>query len=154
MDASQAALLLSQAAAYDNRTVNESAARAWAEALHDVPYADAREAVVAHYRESRQWMMPADVHDRVKAVQRDRVLAGMHVLRSAEIEAPEMDKYIEWERAVRAELRAGATALDADRAACEHIGHKRPAAEVVENMRKVAQVHPWAGPGIPDQISW
>ncbi|MEU5596611.1 hypothetical protein [Streptomyces sp. NPDC020298] len=50
MNAAEAARLLGHAAAFDNRTVGEAAARAWAAALHDIPYdQDAIDAVTAFY---------------------------------------------------------------------------------------------------------
>lgn len=50
MNASEAARLLGHAAAFDNRTVGEAAARAWAAALSDIPYdQDVIDAVIAFY---------------------------------------------------------------------------------------------------------
>lgn len=50
MNAAEAARLLGHAAAFDNRTVGEAAARAWAAALNDIPYdQDVIDAVTAFY---------------------------------------------------------------------------------------------------------
>jgi hypothetical protein len=66
--------LLTTAAAYDRRTVGEADAIAWHAAIGDLPFEDSRAAVVAHYRESREWLMPADVRQRVKEARRERIL--------------------------------------------------------------------------------
>lgn len=50
MTPAEAARLLGHAAAFDNRTVGEAAARGWASALHDIPLdQDAIDAVIAFY---------------------------------------------------------------------------------------------------------
>jgi hypothetical protein len=68
MNRSEAALLLGHCAAFDNRTVGEADATAWASALHDVPYdSDARAAVAAFYGtppkdpSQRLWIQPHNV---------------------------------------------------------------------------------------------
>lgn len=63
--------LLGLCASYDNRNVDDSALYAWFRAVGDLPFADCETAVIAHYRESREWIMPADVRTRVKRAQRD-----------------------------------------------------------------------------------
>ena len=73
MNASEAALLLGMCASFDRRTIGEADARAWALVLADVALDDAQHAVAAHYAESRDWIMPADVRRRVKAMRRDRL---------------------------------------------------------------------------------
>jgi hypothetical protein len=65
--------LLSVAAAFDRRTTGESDVIAWHAAVGDLDFADSRTAVIAHYQQSRDWVMPADVRTRVKAMRRDRL---------------------------------------------------------------------------------
>lgn len=65
--------ILAVAAAYDRRTIGEADSEAWEAAVGDLPFRDARDAVVAHYRESREWVMPSDIRQRVKAVQAERL---------------------------------------------------------------------------------
>lgn len=65
--------LLSVAAAFDRRTVGKSDAMAWHAALGDLQFEDSRQAVVGHYRDTREWIMPADIRTRVKAIRRDRI---------------------------------------------------------------------------------
>lgn len=68
MNRSEAALLLGHCAAFDNRTVGEADATAWASALHDMPYDnDARAAVASFYGTApkdpsqRLWIQPHNV---------------------------------------------------------------------------------------------
>jgi hypothetical protein len=68
MTPAEAQNLLSVAAAFDNRKPSEEAAIAWSHALADLPYGDCRDAVVAHYRTSSEWLMPAKVIAEVKRV--------------------------------------------------------------------------------------
>lgn len=59
--APEAAALLAMSAQFDNRKPSADAARGWAKALERVDFRDASDAIVAHYRESSDWIMPADV---------------------------------------------------------------------------------------------
>lgn len=65
--------LLTVAAAFDRRSVGEGDAMAWHATLGDLDFEDSKQAVIAHYRDSREWIMPADVRTRVKAMRRDRL---------------------------------------------------------------------------------
>lgn len=58
--------LLTCAAAYDRRTIGETDVAAWTLAIGDLPFADAQAAIVAHYSETTDWLMPAHVRTRVK----------------------------------------------------------------------------------------
>jgi hypothetical protein len=66
--------LLTTAAAFDRRTVGEADVIAWQSAVGDLDFPDARDAVVQHYRATRDWIMPSDVRRLVKAI-RDARLA-------------------------------------------------------------------------------
>jgi len=68
--------LLTVAAAFDRRTVGEGDAVAWHAALGDLDFADSRAAVVGHYRDRRDWIMPSDIRARVKAIRVARLDAG------------------------------------------------------------------------------
>lgn len=75
MTPAEAAALLTVAAAYDNRKPDRDQAQAWAMALEDYRFEDAREAVVRHYRATTDWLMPKHVIDGVKRIRFDRVSA-------------------------------------------------------------------------------
>lgn len=64
-------------ALYDNRKIGDPDTLAWYQVIGDLPAADCKTAVIAHYRESRERMMPADVRQRVKAMRRERLEHGI-----------------------------------------------------------------------------
>ena len=68
--------LLATCAAYDRRTVGRTDAVAWHAVVGDLPFDLAQQAVFAHYAESREWIMPADVRTRVKRRQHDEADRG------------------------------------------------------------------------------
>ena len=65
--------LLELISSIDRRKVGLTDRQVWEGLVGDLCAADAQAAVVAHYRESREWIMPADVRTRVKAMRRDRL---------------------------------------------------------------------------------
>jgi hypothetical protein len=68
--------LLATCAAYDRRTVGKTDAIAWHAVVKDLPFEYAQQAVFAHYSESREFIMPADVRTRVRRRQRDEAEHG------------------------------------------------------------------------------
>ena len=68
--------LLTACAAFDRRTVGKSDVVAWHAIVGDLPFDLAQEAVFAHYRDSREFIMPADVRTWVKRRQRDEAERG------------------------------------------------------------------------------
>jgi hypothetical protein len=73
MTPAEAAALLAVAAAFDNRKPDADAAQAWALALDDLRFIDCRDAIVAHYRLSTDWVMPAQVRAAVKRIRAKRI---------------------------------------------------------------------------------
>lgn len=80
MKKSEAAKLLGHAAAFDNRTVGEVDATAWASALHDVPFDDDATAAVARYYGTpperpgeRLWIQPHHVKSHRLAIRQERL---------------------------------------------------------------------------------
>lgn len=65
--------LLTLIAVRDNRTVGRTTAVVWHEDIGDLDFADCREAVARHYRESTDWLMPATIHRLVKAIRAERL---------------------------------------------------------------------------------
>jgi hypothetical protein len=65
--------LLTVAAAFDQRTVGEGDAMAWYAVVGDLDFTEAKQAVIAHYSDSTERVMPAHVRIRVKAARRDRL---------------------------------------------------------------------------------
>jgi hypothetical protein len=73
MNQQEAAALLGIAAAFDNRKPDADAAKAWSVALEGFRFEDCRDAVVAHYRASSEWLMPQKVITEVKRIRAKRV---------------------------------------------------------------------------------
>jgi hypothetical protein len=73
MTPAEAAALLSVAAAFDNRKPDPDAAQAWALALDGIPFTDARDAIVAHYRTTSDWIMPAAIRKHVSGIRSQRI---------------------------------------------------------------------------------
>jgi hypothetical protein len=65
--------LLTFMASYDKRTVGKADVAAWQLAVGDLPFGDSQAAVAGHYRDSTDWLMPAHVRTRVKAIRADRL---------------------------------------------------------------------------------
>ena len=73
MTPTEAAALLTIAAAYDNRKPDADQAKAWAMALDGLGFEDCRQVVVEHYRKTRDWLMPADVFNGVRRLRYERI---------------------------------------------------------------------------------
>jgi len=57
----ETAKVLAAAAAFDQRTVGTADVAAWHSALHEIDYADARDAVTRHYRTTAERIMPVHI---------------------------------------------------------------------------------------------
>lgn len=68
--------LLTLMASYDRRKVGEADVAAWYAAMGDLAFSDSRDAVIAHYRDSTEWIMPAHVRRRVAATRQARLDAA------------------------------------------------------------------------------
>jgi hypothetical protein len=88
--------LLSLMASYDRRTAGETEIAAWLAAVGDLPFRDAWDAVIGHYRESTEWIMPAHVFRRVAAVRAERLRAVPDL--EASIPAELADRPVEYAR--------------------------------------------------------
>ena len=95
--------LLTVAAAYDKRTAGKADAIAWHAAAGDLDFADSRAAVVAHYSEGTEWLMPAHVRRRVLAIRHRR-------LQDTEIPPPPVE-LLDNPAAYSAALHAAAVAI-------------------------------------------
>jgi hypothetical protein len=78
MSPAEAAVLLAGIAVFDNRKPGspeeaERTATLWAQALHDVPLADAGRAVTEHFATSSEYLMPAHIRAAVKRIRNKRI---------------------------------------------------------------------------------
>ncbi len=72
MTPADASKVLTLIAVYDNRSFEKVTCHAWADALDGLDLADCLDAVKAHFRTSRDWLMPVDIRNHVRAVLRER----------------------------------------------------------------------------------
>lgn len=72
MTRSEMAILLGLMAGRDNRKVDETMVAAWFEDAGDLDPNDARAAVAAWYRQTRERMMPADLRAGVRLIREER----------------------------------------------------------------------------------
>ncbi|MEV8029221.1 hypothetical protein [Cellulosimicrobium funkei] len=118
MNAHDASALLTIAAAFDNRTVTEAAARAWAEAIHPaVTLDDGRAAIVEHYARSRDWIMPADINRGSRAARAARVAATPMPEIPDAIDPANVRQELAWTRSWTRAIADGATPHEAEIAA-------------------------------------
>jgi hypothetical protein len=106
MDRPKTALLLALCAAFDQRTLGEADVEAWHAAIGDLAYEDSRQAVIAHYRESRERIMPADVRQRVTAIRKARLDAAGPVEIPEEL-ADRPNEAVAWKQRVLEAIASG-----------------------------------------------
>jgi hypothetical protein len=128
--------VLATCALYDNRRTDPRTVIMWHRAIGDLPYQDCEAAVVAHYAESTDWIMPAHVRNRVKAARRDRLERAPVAPPPAEL-ADEPGRY-------RAALQAGIKRIADGRSVLRAIG-PLPG----ETPPPVAEVRKALGPALP-----
>ncbi len=123
MTPSECAELLALAAAFDNRSIGEENARAWAAALEPtVTLGDARQIVVDHYASTRDWIMPADVNTASARLRRARLERADVVDPPDGLETP---SFLAWRRAYQRAIGDGLAAGEADAVACAAVGVAR-----------------------------
>ena len=89
MNATEAGKLVALMALYDNRKVSDPDIVAWLKVVGDLQYGDCESAVVAHYQETRERIMPADIRQRVRVIRAKR-------LDRAEVPAPPPELVDDW----------------------------------------------------------
>jgi len=103
VNATEASELVALMALYDNRRASDPDVVAWLKIIGDLDYADCETAILAHYRESRERIMPAHIRERVMEIRHRR-------LRETEIPPPPPE-LLDNPHAYRAALRAAAIAI-------------------------------------------
>jgi hypothetical protein len=112
MSAEDMGRLLAKCASYDRRKVGEADIIAWLQVLGDLAYDDCAAAVIAHYGETTDWIMPAHVRSRVREIRRQRI-------QDADMPPPPpelLDDTTAWRAAVRAAAIAVADGRDPEAA--------------------------------------
>lgn len=144
MNRADAARVLTAAALYDNRKVDELAAIAWEKALDGyVTVGDALQAVADHYGDTPDWIMPAHVNRRVKAMRSARVDGKTPPPPPPCIPHDNTAAQIGWTRTVTRHLADGLNDAEATAAALAEMGlpplqieNPRPVAALVEQVAK------------------
>lgn len=120
--------ILTAAAAFDRRTIGKADAVAWHAAIGDLDLDDCRAAVIAHYTDTTDWLMPAHVRKRVRAMRNERIASSIPPAPPAEL-ADNPGRY-------RAELKARIRQIADGRSMNRAIGPPdvkgEPPAEVAE----------------------
>lgn len=73
MQVIETANVLAKIQAFNNRTVDEAVISTWHEILEPYELDDALRAVTDYFRHHREWIMPADILERVKEYQQARL---------------------------------------------------------------------------------
>lgn len=73
MTPAEAQVLLSMAAAFDNRRPDPDAARAWSAALDGLRFDDCRDALIEHYKTSTDYLMPVLIRTAVRRIRSKRI---------------------------------------------------------------------------------
>lgn len=68
--------LLTLMASYDRRHLSKADVGPWRAIIGDFQFADAWQAVIDHYTESTEWIMPAHLRQRVSAIRQARLDAA------------------------------------------------------------------------------
>ena len=124
MKPTEAAALLTICAAYDNRKPDPDAAKAWAMALDGLRFEDCRDAVVQHYRVSREWIMPADVIAAVKKVRGGRI-EDVALSPPPGLDPDRTGDYAQWLEVTRRQVANGEPVTNPEYPATRHIGELR-----------------------------
>lgn len=143
MTPAEAATVLAVAAAFDNRTVGDADAQAWAAVLSDISPDEAVAAVARHYRDSRDWLMPVDVRRIALAQRRETRLSAPQPVPPREL-ADEPQREAQWFREYYSAIQRGHDEAQARAYACSWLeveddpqdALQRPTAAVIETLRK------------------
>lgn len=73
MTPDQLSALLTYISSIDGRHTPTLMAEAWNDVIGHLPYEDAKQAVREHYRYSTEWLKPAHIVTRVRAIRKERI---------------------------------------------------------------------------------
>jgi hypothetical protein len=139
VDRSEVVLLLTLAATFDYRKTGDADIEAWYLALDDLDLDDAKTAVVQHYRNTTDRLMPAHVRQGVKAIRAERTRHEPHEIRSLPSRFED-----DMGRQVRIE-RGAASARQVLAPLIEHLAARSDAAPAMSALDELRAIT--AGPG-------
>lgn len=73
MNAKETGRVLAKCASYDRRKIGDADVIAWFQVLGDLAYDDCITAVIGHYTDTTDWIMPAHVRRRVRDIRDKRI---------------------------------------------------------------------------------
>jgi hypothetical protein len=124
MTLQETAAILAMIAAVDSRrSFGEIDVTAWHAFVRDFTFDDARDAVIAHYKESPHSILPTDICTRVGAARRARI--GNRVAPLPPVDADDVQGYREWTGAWYAAVANGLDDKSAEAVADAKVGVKR-----------------------------
>lgn len=137
---SEVVLLLTFAATFDHRKTGEADVEAWHLALDDLPFDDAKQAIVAHYREQTDRLMPAHVRAGVKAIRDER-------RRQMPSEARALPSPFEQDMNRQVRMEAGAAQVrEVLSRITSHLESKsQPPVSAMQQLREITAGPEWAG---------
>jgi hypothetical protein len=145
MTVEETGAVLATCALYDNRKTDPHIVIMWHRMISDLAYQDCEDAVVAHYTETVERIMPAHIRDRVKAMRAGRLAREIAPAPSAEL-ADEPGHY-------KAELKAGIRRIADGRqvrlAIAGPVREGPPPQEFTEARRTLGPALPKRDPGPP-----
>lgn len=106
MKPTEAAALLTICATFDNRKPDRDQAQAWSLVLDGLRFLDCRDAIVAHYKTKRDWIMPSDVIQGVDRIRGERLRKFGHIPPPPQL-ADDPAAEIAWVRAVKERVADG-----------------------------------------------
>lgn len=109
MTRNQVIELMKIMAAADRRTAGKSDVDAWEAFIGDLDFADAQAVIVAHYRDSTEWLKPAHVRQGVAAIRAKRLEAAGPIVPPRELE-DDPEGQIAWLRAAEKAIADGRSA--------------------------------------------
>lgn len=120
-----AAILAMVAAVDSRRSFGEIDVQAWHAFIGNFTFDDAREAVIAHYRESPHSITPSDINTRVGAVRRARI--GNRVAPLPPVDPNDVASYNAWIASWFTAIADGLSDEEAERRADSEVGVIRQA---------------------------
>ena len=145
--------VLAACAAFDNRRPDPVALRVWSGALGDeISVEDAVNAVVEHYSQKRDWIMPSDVMSIWKRVRGERVYDEEQkngpLIPAGLGDEPKVE--MTWRNVAREAIRSGASRSDAEASAWAAIGRtpnhpeieEKPTRNVIRMIRHHIEIAP------------
>lgn len=107
MNTTEVSALVAVCASFDNRKPSVEMVQAWTAAIGDLDFPAARDAVVGHYQDTTDWIMPAHIRRRVRSARASRIEDEVFHP-PAELDPDDVAAYIRWLETERRAVGDGA----------------------------------------------